>query len=59
MALGVVGTLLFFPAYFAMDTKNADGFEGNALLDRNDHLKRIAHEKKCDVSAVPMVARYQ
>lgn len=31
------------------DFKNADGIEGNALLDRNIRLKNIAIEKKCDI----------
>lgn len=30
-----------------IDVKNADGTEGNALLDRNIRLKNIAIEKKC------------
>ena len=33
------------------DFKNADGIEGNALLDRNIKLKNIAIEKKCDFLA--------
>jgi hypothetical protein len=33
------------------DFKNADGIEGNALLDRNIRLKNIAIEKKCDFLA--------
>jgi len=33
------------------DFKNADGTEGNALLDRNIRLKNIAIEKKCDILA--------
>lgn len=36
------------------DFKNADGIEGNALLDRNIRLKNIAIEKKCDcVASLP------
>lgn len=32
------------------DFKNADGIEGNALLDRNIYLLALAKEKQCDVS---------
>ncbi|MDH5748882.1 MAG: hypothetical protein OEY85_06190 [Rhodospirillales bacterium] len=53
VALGVVGVVLFWPVLFAMDTKNANGVEGNALLDRNDHLRTIADSKECNVSAWP------
>ncbi len=35
------------------DFKNADGIEGNALLDRNVYLRKIANEKGCDVTAWP------
>ncbi len=35
------------------DFKNADGNEGNALLDRNIRLKKIAESKGCDVSSYP------
>jgi hypothetical protein len=33
------------------DFKNAEGTEGNALLDRNIRLKNIAIEKKCEFLA--------
>jgi len=59
VAIGVAGVLLFWPALFAMDVKNADGVEGNALVDRNDHLRRIALNKGCDVSTYPVVVKYQ
>jgi hypothetical protein len=59
IAIGVVSTLFFFPGLFALDTKNADGHEGNALLDRNERLKQIALGKGCDVSRYPTVARYE
>jgi len=35
------------------DFKNADGTEGNALLDRNIRLKKIAEGKGCDLSTYP------
>jgi hypothetical protein len=59
VAIGIAGGLLFWPALFAIDTKNADGHEGNALIDRNEHLKQIALKKGCDVSGYPTVAKYQ
>ena len=59
IAIGIAGGLLFWPALFAIDTKNADGHEGNALIDRNDHLKQIALSKSCDVTTYPTVVRYQ
>jgi hypothetical protein len=59
VAIGVAGALLFWPALFAIDTKNADGHEGNGLLDRNSHLQTLAIRKGCDISAVPAVLRYE
>lgn len=35
------------------DFKNADGIEGNTLLDRNIRLKNMAIEKGCNVSTYP------
>ena len=35
------------------DFKNADGIEGNALLDRNVRLSEFAKMKDCDVSEFP------
>ncbi len=35
------------------DFKNADGTEGNALLDRNLYLLALANEKSCDSSLWP------
>jgi hypothetical protein len=35
------------------DFKNADGVEGNALLDRNAYLLALAQEKKYETSALP------
>lgn len=58
IAIGVAGALLFWPALFAIDTKNAEGHEGNALLDRNQHLMQIAAKKGCDTTPVPTVIRY-
>jgi len=35
------------------DFKNADGTEGNALLDRNLYLIQLAEAKNCDRSNLP------
>lgn len=35
------------------DMKNADGIEGNALLDRCIHLKNLAVGKGCDTAPYP------
>ena len=36
------------------DFKNADGNEGNALLDRNIRLREIALGKECDILPYPL-----
>ncbi len=35
------------------DFKNADGTEGNALLDRNVRLMEIAKIQDCDINSFP------
>lgn len=41
------------------DFKNADGIEGNALLDRNIYLQNIAMVKNCNPKTYPkQPARY-
>ncbi|HAD86500.1 MAG TPA: hypothetical protein DCG48_03975 [Rhodospirillaceae bacterium] len=35
------------------DFKNADGTEGNALLDRNNYLREVAVQKSCDTRSWP------
>lgn len=35
------------------DYKNADGIEGNALLDRNIHLRALAANRNCNQTAWP------
>jgi hypothetical protein len=37
--------ILFWPGLF--DLKNADGNEGNALLDRNIYLRELRKNKSC------------
>ena len=46
----VVLGLLIWPGL--ADFKNADGIEGNALLDRNIYLRELAM-KKCEISEWP------
>ena len=36
------------------DFKNADGIEGNAILDRNLYLMELAKMKECDVIRLPV-----
>ncbi|MCZ4279654.1 hypothetical protein O4H49_02615 [Kiloniella laminariae] len=36
------------------DFKNADGIEGNALLDRNVFLRELASSNGCEVAAWPL-----
>ena len=59
VALGVVGAILFWPALFAMDIKNADGKEANNLIDRIEYLRGIANRKDCDTAAWPVLKRYE
>lgn len=41
------------------DFKNADGTEGNALLDRNEYIRQLAIQKSCDILDWPnQPARY-
>lgn len=47
----VVLGLLIWPGL--ADFKNADGTEGNALLDRNVYLRELALDKGCDVTDWP------
>ena len=36
------------------DFKNADGTEGNALIDRNLYLLALAEAKACETASLPM-----
>jgi len=47
----VVVGLLIWPGL--ADFKNADGIEGNALLDRNMFLRPLATTKGCSTSSFP------
>lgn len=52
--LADVGGFFFAICVFPVwDTGNADGHEGNALLDRNIWLKKIAVDLDCDISSYP------
>lgn len=59
VAIGVGSVLLLPLGLLALDLKNADGHEGNALLDRNERLKEIAVSKGCNVSRYPSINRYE
>jgi|SRR4029077_5959732 len=48
IAWGVVGTLLFWPAYFAIDDGNAEVTEIDALHSRDNHLLNNAAQMNCD-----------
>lgn len=58
LALGALGTLLFWPAWLALDVKNADGEEANSMIDRIDYLRDVAEGKACPISDWPQIARY-
>ena len=44
---GFLFAILIFPVW---DTGNADGHEGDALLDRNEYLMYLADDLNCDAS---------
>ena len=48
----VVLGLLIWPGL--ADFKNADGIEGNALLERNVYLRELAGSRGCDVGQWPV-----
>ena len=54
VAIGVVGGLLFWPARFALDTRNTEQVEINALRSRNVHLTSMASERRCASGGVPL-----
>jgi hypothetical protein len=47
VAAGVAGAIIFFPALFFMDTKNAAGDEGRALVRRNQVLLKRHKLMEC------------
>ena len=49
IALGVAGALLFWPALFAMDFKDAAGKEAGSLQQRQSYLQQLAAQKGCAV----------
>ena len=54
VALGVVGVVLFWPALFAMDLKDAEKQEIAALRDRNNYLANLMLQKKCAMATPPL-----
>lgn len=53
VALGVVGALLFWPALFAMDFKDAAGKDAAALQSRQNYLANVATQRCGYAVAVP------
>lgn len=47
VALGVAGALLFWPALFAMDFKDAAGKEASNLMQRQGYLQQLAAQRHC------------
>jgi len=47
VALGVVGAVLFWPALFAIDTKNAAGREAYALANRQNYVTSLIAQRHC------------
>jgi hypothetical protein len=47
IALGVVGGLLFWPALFAMDFKDASGKEAASVQQRQGYLQQLAAQRAC------------
>ena len=52
IALAVVGGLLFWPALFAMDLKDAAGKEITSINQRQGYLAQLAQQRGCP--AVPV-----
>jgi hypothetical protein len=48
VATAVVGTIFFWPAYFALDTGTAERDEMTALRARNAHLSSLVTNRVCD-----------
>ncbi len=51
VALGIAGAVLFWPALFFIDTKNAEGIEAQNLMARASSLRSLAVSKECDLMA--------
>jgi hypothetical protein len=47
IALGVAGAILFWPALFAMDFKDASGKEAASIQQRKGYLQQLAAQKGC------------
>jgi hypothetical protein len=48
VALGVAGAILFWPALFAMDFKDAAGKEAASLAQRQSYLAQLATQRGCN-----------
>ena len=58
VVLGALGTLSWWPAWLALDVKNASGEETNSMIDRIEYLRDVAEGKGCPISDWPQIARY-
>jgi hypothetical protein len=58
VAFGAVGVVLFWPALFAMDTKDAAGVESKALVQRDNYLRALAAQR-CGQPPVAYQPSYQ
>ena len=47
VGLAVAGALLFWPALFAMDFKDASGKEVSTLIQRQGYLQQLAAQRNC------------
>jgi hypothetical protein len=52
IALGVAGALLFWPALFAMDFKDASGKEAASVQQRQGYLQQLAAQHSCPAVAL-------
>ena len=58
VVLGALGTLSWWPAWLALDIKNAGGEETNSMIYRIEYLRDVAEGKGCPISDWPQIARY-
>ena len=58
LVLGALGTLSWWPAWLALDVKNADGEEANSIIGHIDYLRDDAEGNVCPNSDWPQIAQY-
>jgi hypothetical protein len=59
IAMGVVGAIIFFPALFAMDFKDAAGTDRKAVEARLAYLNGLYASKSCAGTTAPAAATEQ